>query len=309
MNETYTIRNYHPRDFNRYADMNISAGKREWFGSMASHHTLTESLKRPDYSPEENLFIAECGEIIAGYVNVIPERIIGRAIMDCYLHPEHRSHVLAERLFGQALLHTGSISIPLAHACVGENNRVIGEALAGLGCDVVRKFVNMRLDMADFRLSSIKSGVFRLRRPKAGEEAIIAGIQNRCFDGTWGYNPNTAVEIAHYMRLFECTMENIILLCDGDRPVASCWTTIYPQDSAGNSGNIGRIHMLGVDPDYRGRGIGREALLAGLVHLKTSGVNYVDLTADSENEVALSLYVSAGFRESSASLWHEKRVS
>ena len=34
----------------------------------------------------------------------------------------------------------------------------------------------------------------------------------------------------------------------------------------------GRIQMLGVDPDCRGRGIGKRALVAGLAYLENKGV-------------------------------------
>jgi len=66
--------------------------------------------------------------------------------------------------------------------------------------------------------------------------------------------------------------------------------------------------MLGVDPDYRGRGIGRIALLAGLSHLKNKGVQVVELTVDSENEVACALYHSVGFQTLTSSLWYEKII-
>ena len=64
--------------------------------------------------------------------------------------------------------------------------------------------------------------------------------------------------------------------------------------------------MLGVDPDYRGRGIGRSVLRAGLDYLKSKGRRGVWLTADSENKVAGALYHSLGFEVQSSRLWYEK---
>jgi mycothiol synthase len=54
----------------------------------------------------------------------------------------------------------------------------------------------------------------------------------------------------------------------------------------------GRIYMLGVDPDYRERGLGRQLLLIGLSYLKTKGLQVIELTVDSENKVACALYRS-----------------
>jgi ribosomal protein S18 acetylase RimI-like enzyme len=66
--------------------------------------------------------------------------------------------------------------------------------------------------------------------------------------------------------------------------------------------------MLGVDPDHRGRGIGKEVILAGLSYLKGKGLGIVELTADSENEAARALYRSAGFQVRRRSLWYEKVI-
>jgi ribosomal protein S18 acetylase RimI-like enzyme len=66
--------------------------------------------------------------------------------------------------------------------------------------------------------------------------------------------------------------------------------------------------MLGVDPDYRNKGIGRIALLSGLTYLKSRGVQVVELTVGSTNASALALYHRIGFKESSSCWWYEKAV-
>ena len=66
--------------------------------------------------------------------------------------------------------------------------------------------------------------------------------------------------------------------------------------------------MIGVDPDYRNTGIGRELLLAGLSYLKSQGLEVAQLTVDSENWVARALYRSLGFEVCHTSLWYEKRL-
>ena len=70
----------------------------------------------------------------------------------------------------------------------------------------------------------------------------------------------------------------------------------------------GRIFMIGTDPDYRGRGVGRRVLLAGLAHLKNRGMQVTELTVDSENEAARVLYQSVGFEVRTSSLWYEKAI-
>ncbi len=66
--------------------------------------------------------------------------------------------------------------------------------------------------------------------------------------------------------------------------------------------------MLGVDPDYRQQEIGRAILLNGLDDLKARGVDIVELTVDSENPAACSLYESAGFEVYARLEWYEKTL-
>ena len=66
--------------------------------------------------------------------------------------------------------------------------------------------------------------------------------------------------------------------------------------------------MLGVNPDYRGRGTGKRLLLAGLSYLKSKGVAIAELEVDSQNETACALYQAIGFKVQDNILWYEKAV-
>jgi mycothiol synthase len=66
--------------------------------------------------------------------------------------------------------------------------------------------------------------------------------------------------------------------------------------------------MLGVDPDYRDRGIGKRVLLAGLSHLKSKGLSIAELTVDCQNKEAYALYQSIGFKVQDNIRWYEKAV-
>jgi mycothiol synthase len=70
----------------------------------------------------------------------------------------------------------------------------------------------------------------------------------------------------------------------------------------------GEIHMLGVDPEFRKQGVGRNVLLAGLSHLKDKGITIIELTTDGEDPAASRLYESVGFQEMMISEWYEKNL-
>lgn len=66
-----------------------------------------------------------------------------------------------------------------------------------------------------------------------------------------------------------------------------------------SDGGTGGIYGLGVLPEYRGRGFGRDILSLGVEKLKDAKATEVMLQVAAENETALNLYKSCGFQETS----------
>ena len=66
--------------------------------------------------------------------------------------------------------------------------------------------------------------------------------------------------------------------------------------------------MIGVNPKYRGEGLGKITLTAGLCRLKDHGVHIAELTTDSKNTAAKKLYDSMGFKRHCILLWYEKAL-
>lgn len=60
---------------------------------------------------------------------------------------------------------------------------------------------------------------------------------------------------------------------------------------------IGEIYIMGVNPKFQGRGIGRQVTIAGLRHLRYQGIFSAMLYVDASNSGAISLYTSLGFTE------------
>jgi ribosomal protein S18 acetylase RimI-like enzyme len=60
---------------------------------------------------------------------------------------------------------------------------------------------------------------------------------------------------------------------------------------------IGEIYIMGVHPDYSGRGFGSAITIAGLQHIRYHGIFSAMLYVESQNESALKLYRGLGFTE------------
>jgi mycothiol synthase len=85
-----------------------------------------------------------------------------------------------------------------------------------------------------------------------------------------------------------------LLLVEADGRVAgSCWTKVH----ADAHPPMGEIYVIGVDPDYQGRGWGRALTEAGLDWLAERGLTVGMLYVDADNVAAVSLYRSMGFTE------------
>ena len=307
-NPAYTIRHYQPKDFDKYVLLNTEAAKLEPTGRCISPQVIAEHLGRPNYSPEQDLFIAEIAGNVVGYMDIRPELTIGRVILDCWVHPEHRRRGLATRLLNYSTHRAKELGTRVAHVNIMEDNAVAQRVLSRLGFSLVRRFVKLRLDITDVRWSDINRVALGCRYLQRGEEDKLTQIQNRAFAGHWGYNPNTMEEITYRTNLSNCSPEDVVLACDGDKIVGYCWIGIACEGGA-TSERRGRIFMLGVDPDYRGKEIGKRVLLAGLARLKSKSLQVAELTVDSENKAACALYKSIGFKVQTSSFWYEKVIN
>jgi len=305
-NFLYTIRSYRPADFNKFVRLVTEAEKLEPAGRSVSPKVIAERLNWPNYSPEQDLFLVETAKNIVGYMDVTPELAIGRVILDCWVHPEHRRRGLAAKLLGCAAHHARELGAGAAHVNVANDNIAARSVLSRSGFKCVRRFLELKLDMAKVSQQDAARAAQMCRHLRRGEEDKLTRIQNRSFAGSWGYNPNTVETITYRANLGTCSPEDVILASEGDRVTGYCWTETTAEWGAAGSERKGRIYMIGVDPDYRGRGVGKRVLLASLAYLKGKNLLVTELTVDSDNESALALYRSIGFELRTGSLWYEK---
>ena len=79
-----------------------------------------------------------------------------------------------------------------------------------------------------------------------------------------------------------------VLEVDG-RIAGSCWTKVHATEPP-----LGEVYVIGVDPDFHGRGWGRALTQAGFDWLAGAGLMHGMLYVDAANDPAVALYRSLG---------------
>jgi mycothiol synthase len=303
------MRNYRADDFDSLVQLNVEAKAHDRSGNYTSRQHLAEYLGHPRFHPETNLFVAERGGSLVGCVSVFLEPEIGRALLGGLVHPLHRKMGIGTRMYDHARRHARKAGIEVAQICIAETNQSAKNLMQRLGLQFIRRFIGMEMKLSANPLQDITPGDYTIRQLLPGEVQALTDIQNRSFADAWGFNPNTLEEIAYRINLSSCTAEDIIMVYQGSHPIGYCWTRRLIDENVSTERIKGEIHMLGVDPDFRKQGVGRNVLLAGVSHLKSRGITHIELTTDGEDPVAGRLYESIGFKKSMILEWYETKLT
>jgi mycothiol synthase len=262
---------------------------------------------RPGYQVEDGLFFAEVEDAGAvGFINVLPEPGIGRVVLEYEIDSRFSVAPILTAMVDIALRYTREMGAKLAHVSLNSTAVKDVEVLANLGFKEVRRYQELRLELSQLAGIIFEAVDLRFRHLQQGEEAKLAEIENCCFEGSWGFNPNTVDYVSWELKVKRNNYDDIILAKENDDIIGYCWLV-----TSSNGDSImgkGRIYMLGVRPNRRGKGLGRKLILAGLQHLKDVRSEIVEITVDRQNIAALDLYRSIGFQPTEDIVWYEKII-
>lgn len=272
-------------------------------GSELGRRTFRELLAQPGLDPSNNCFVVEEAGKIQGYCLVVPETPIGRAVLELTMSPRLAASPIEREVIRSAVGRARKLGVRYVHLCLG-NPSPKAVLLKEEGFSLVRTYWDMVWHRDELLPFAVPDG-FALRSFQPGEAKVLTEVQNAAFAGSWGFCPNTVAQIEYRSSMVNTPTKGILLLYHGDKTAGYCWTCIAPAE-----GNLrGVIGMIGVVPEYRGRGVSHTILLAGMECLKSLGVTEIGLQVDGSNTPAIRLYTSVGFEKAGERYWFELDLS
>jgi mycothiol synthase len=134
-----------------------------------------------------------------------------------------------------------------------------------------------------------------IRAMRDGEDQAVLDALNRNWDGTWDFVPIRLELLASDLI---GQRSGMLLAVQADRDtliLATCHAVFDPTETNPDGQPRAWISNLTVDPEQRGRGLGRAMLVAGLEHLRARGAGSITLGVDAGDPAPLRLYQSVGF--------------
>lgn len=305
---SFIIRNYRPADSDTYVRFYSEAVSICHSRDSFLLAWLTGQSARPDDFSEENLLIAEREGALVGACHLVPEMAIDRVVLRLCVIPGVLAQNIALTLLRAALERTTALGATTLHADLKEDDSANRTLFASLGFAPVRRYTEMTLALGAVTVPELKYDRLTYRALEPGGEAEFAQLQNRVFAGSWGFCPNTTSQIVQQLNTPGYGHHGVILAYHARKAVGYCWTAQPRQPNLINRATNGRIHMMGVAPEFRNKGQGKHILWSGVKYLASKGVHTVELTVDNQNAPACSLYRSAGFTPATALVWYERRM-
>lgn len=164
-----------------------------------------------------------------------------------------------------------------------------GELLAGLGFEVERTLHRMEVSLPVERLPLS----FTARGFGDGDTAAWLETNNLAFAGHPEQGGWTVREFEERTARPWWDARDLRMAWSGETLAGSCWTKVHPD-------GMGEIYVIGLRPEYRGRGWGTQLVLEGLRHLhEARGCRRAMLYVDAVNARAKATYERIGFTSTS----------
>jgi len=244
-------------------------------------------------------FVArECGrERVVAYAQISRGNDASWAV-EYVVHPRWRSGSadLQQDLLSTALGEIAAQGGGHVHLWVPKPGPVNDAVAEAVGMRRGRELIQMRRSLP----VTGESAAIPVRPFRTGEDELAwLEVNNRAFHGHPEQGSWDLATISERERQPWFDPSGFLMHERDGRLAGFCWRMLHePEDdvmSGATNHQLGEIYVIAVDPDFRGRGLGRQLMLAGLASLCERGVSTGMLYVDHDNEAARKLYFSLGF--------------
>jgi mycothiol synthase len=237
----------------------------------------------------DGVALALDGGVVRGYVSPRHE--------DLTVHPEYRRRGIGRRLFAVGLGLAAKQGLDEIRLCVPSTGPAEQFARA---MGLAYSSSMWRLDLAPSVVvpaPAFPTGV--VTRPPGAwlpirqqVDLVNAAFADHPTPLSW-----TVAEIEHAQAqpgFDPSTSLFVSLAARRSEPIAFVRTSMAPPQGD-DPCPFGEIRLIGVLPEWRGRGLGRELLRWGVANLRARGAGRIMLSVEAMNELALGLYRRTGF--------------
>ena len=302
LNNKTTIRNFSWNDLEEWTVFYNKSNGFKTTDTAFQVDSMAEFLVQHTVDPQKNCSIVETGDKMTGYSMISPELLIKRVIAQYGVLTSSTNRDLGRRIIESTIQRTGELGATKIHLQTHTDNILTMDFLENHGFRSIKTYFLMEWINQEINPPALPTGLHLRSFVESQDEYALTQIQNDTFKESWGFCPNTVEEIKAKLDMGICDHKGIIFVTDSNKLVAYNWTFRTPNPSS----KTGCIGMMGVHPNYRGLGLGKNILLAGLQYLSATGVDSVKLEVDSINISAIKIYSDVGFQITSQSKWHEK---
>jgi mycothiol synthase len=211
------------------------------------------------------------------------------------LLPERRTPEGARRLVRAALERATLTGGPLLRLTIPARAAWARDAATTAGLTVARSTLVMLRPAALGPLAATSVPGIEIRPLGEGEEGRALHALNHAWAGTWNFRPLTRRALE---RDLAGQRDGLLVAVDAEGRIAGTAHAQFDDEGQNlDGGPRAWVSNLTTDPDWRGRGLGRALLSAGIAALHRQGAISVMLGVDAGAAAPLALYRSAGFAE------------
>ncbi|MXZ21412.1 MAG: GNAT family N-acetyltransferase [Caldilineaceae bacterium SB0665_bin_25] len=268
---------------------------------------------------ERLVLVAAEGAAADACVTVFPAGSEASWMLDWVVDPGKREAVALDGIVQsglnriQHLAPSGMRGAPATCRVEARGLREDREVMAGLGragFQAVRTFVIMACELgrapsACRSRGGVPEGI-SLRTYRSGDAPAWIAAFNASFSDHWGgfsYSDESWARHANSPRF----REEISVVAEAGgffAGICHCAPSLNPREKG-----LAHLHILGVHPDFRRRGLGTCLMLEAMGRLRENGFKRVELDMDRLNARALPIYEQLGFREQEAITMYRREIA